>query len=50
MIKEKYQIRSSIQLENGVEKYKECGESTDTRGGNNRMKGILIPPKGELGY
>ena len=38
MIAEKYQIRSSTQLKNWVKKYKECGEITDTRGENNKMK------------
>lgn len=43
MIAEKYQIRSSTQLKNWVKKYKECGEITDTRGENNKMKGIPNP-------
>ncbi|MGH1092558.1 helix-turn-helix domain-containing protein [Bacillus mycoides] len=44
MIKEKYQLRSFTQLKNWVEKYKECGEITDTRGKNSGMKGIPHPP------
>nr|WP_259417126.1 IS3 family transposase [Bacillus toyonensis] len=47
MIAEKYQIRSSTQLKNWVKKYKECGEITDTRGENNKMKGIPNPLKGK---
>ena len=42
MIKEKYQLRSSTQLKNWVKKYKECGEITDTRGENNKMKGKKV--------
>lgn len=47
MIAEKYQIRSSTQLKNWVKKYKECGEITDTRRENNKMKGIPNPLKGK---
>lgn len=50
MIKEKYQIRSSIQLKNQVKKYKECHEITDTRGGSGGMKGISNPLKGKRIY
>ncbi|MFQ3690271.1 IS3 family transposase (plasmid) [Bacillus tropicus] len=47
MIAEKYQMRSSTQLKNWVKKHKECGEITDTRGENNKMKGIPNPLKGK---
>ncbi|HDR4901691.1 TPA: transposase [Bacillus cereus] len=50
MIKEKYQIRSSTQLKNWVEKYKECGESSDTHGKNGGIKGIPNPLKGKRVY
>jgi transposase len=43
MIAKKYQIRSSTQLKNWVKKYKERGEITDTRGENNKTKGIPNP-------
>ncbi|PGZ46963.1 transposase [Bacillus anthracis] len=45
MIEERYHIRSSIQFKNWVKKYKECGEITDIRGKNGRMKGTSNPLK-----
>ena len=47
MIAKKYQIRSTTQLKNWVKKYKERGEITDTRGENNKTKGIPNPLKGK---